>query len=171
MSGASSVSVGVLVMVIAVALDLGQVGRRSWGDAAAMVLMTLGTFSVMLGSGASRDLQEWLVGATASGLDAATVQASITDARFVASGLVSALFIGSMLGVIPSGKGGRLKDVAGRFNFEPRTGWRLNWKVYGCGIPLGMLVPMADLPGSLWAIANWLWATVWAFGAALGGGA
>lgn len=171
MSGASSVSVGVLVILIAVALDLGHVGRRSWGDTAAAVLMTLGTFSVMLGSGASRDLQEWLVGTTASGLEAATVQASVTDARFVASGLVSLLFLIEVLAIIPAGAGGRFKDIAGRFSFEPRKGWRINWKVCAIGIPLGMLAPMADLPGSVVAIANWLWTTVWAFGAALGGGA
>lgn len=171
MSGASSVSVGVLVILVAVALDLGHVGRRSWGDTVAAVFMTLGTFSVMLGSGASRDLQEWLVHSTASGLEAATVQASVTDARFVASGLVSLLFMVEVLALMPAGSGGRFKDLAGRLSFEPRAGWRVNWKIYAIGIPLGMLAPMADLPGSVVAIGDWAWSTVWAFAAALGGGA
>jgi len=65
----------------------------------------------------------------------------------------------------------RFAALASRFTLHPRAGWRLNWKVYAVGIPLGMLVPLADLPGSALALINWAWVTIWAFGAALGSGA
>jgi len=165
----SSVSVGVAVILTAVAIDWHHIGRKSWGDVAAAWLMVLGVFSVMLGSGASKELQGWLIGTTAAGLEAATVRASATDARFVASWIVILGIAWLILATIPIGKGGRARDIAGRVSLEPRAGWRLNWKVYAT-IPLGMCVPMADVPASLWAVANWLWTTVWAFGAALGGG-
>lgn len=171
MSGASAMSVGVLALLVGIGLDLARIGSRSWGDTAAFILVTLGIFSTMRGSGASRELEAWLIDTTGAGLEAATVQASATDARFVASGLVSMLFIGGVLAIIPEGMGGKFASIATRFSFAPRSGWRLNWKVYAVGIPLGMLVPLADLPGSVIALLNWAWVTVWAFGAALGGGA
>ena len=86
MSAGSSISIGVLALILAVALDAAHVGRRSWGDSCAAVLWTLGVFSVMTGTPAARDLERWLIGATTSGLEAATVTASLADARFVASG-------------------------------------------------------------------------------------
>lgn len=168
-SGASAVSVGVLAILVAVGLDAARIGSRSWGDATAFVLLTLGVFSTMSGSGAAADLQAALIDTTAAGLEAATVQASVTDARFVASGLVTLLFLGGLLSIIPDGMGGRFAAVASRFTLAPRAGWRLNWKVYVIGIPLGMLVPLADLPGSVLALLQWAWVTVWAFAAALGG--
>lgn len=171
MSGASAVSVGVLAIVLAVAIDAMRVGSRSWGDTTAGWVLTLGVFSTMSGSGAAREMQARLIDTTAAGLDAATVQASATDARFVASGLVSLLFIVMTLMTIPEGMGGKFAGLASRFDFHPRSGWRLNWKIYAMGIPLGMLAPLADLPGSAWALLNWLWVTAWAFGVALGGGA
>jgi hypothetical protein len=169
MSGASAVSVGVLAIIVAIGLDAARTGGR--GDATAFVLLTLGVFSTMSGSGAAASLEASLIDTTAAGLEAATVQASATDARFVASGLVSMLFIGGVLSIIPEGMGGRFAAFASRFTLHPRSGWRLNWKVYVIGIPLGMLVPLADLPGSALALLNWAWVTVWAFGAALGSGA
>jgi len=170
-SGASAVSVGVLAIIVAIGLDAARIGSRSWGDATAFVLLTLGVFSTMSGSGAAASLEASLIDTTAAGLEAATVQASATDARFVASGLVSMLFIGGVLSLIPEGMGGRFAPLASRFTLAPRSGWRLNWKIYVIGIPLGMLVPLADLPGSALALVNWAWVTIWAFGAALGSGA
>lgn len=168
MSAGSTISIGVLALIVAVATDALRVGTRSWGDAFAFVLWTLGVFSVMSGTPAARDLERWLVGATADALDGATVTASLTDARFVASGLVSLLFIIGLLSIMPDGMGGPLAAFASRMTMAPRAGWRLNYKVYLIGTPLGMLVPLADLPGAALALLGWLWTTLWAFGTALG---
>lgn len=155
---ASSIAAGVLLIVLAVVIDALRAGSRSWGDAVALVFLTLGVFRVCAGSPIAESFEAWLSGATAGALSGANVGTSASDVRPIVTALVSILAVIAVLSVIPpSLAGARLKLLAIRFNLDPRQGWRLNWKVYALGLPLGLLAPTADIPGTAVLIVVGAW--------------
>lgn len=168
----SAVATGVLLILAAVVIDALRAGSRSWGDSAALVLLTLGVFRVWAGSPASRSLEAWLVGTTAGALDSAQVRASTTDSRAIVTAIVSILAVVAIASIIPEHLvgGGAFAALATRLNLAPRTGWRLNWKVYALGVPLGLLAPVADVPGTVLLVLGGVAGILPDFLAALGGG-
>lgn len=168
----SPIATGVLLILVAVAIDALRAGSRSWGDSAALALLTLGAFRVWAGSPASRQVEAWMLGTTASALDSAQVRASTADTRAIVTALVGLLAVFAILSIIPEHlvSGGALSMLTTRLSLAPRAGWRLNWKVYALGIPLGMLAPVADIPGTVVLVVGGLVGILPDFFAALGGG-
>ena len=152
---ANAAAVGVVLFITGVLVDYWHVGRRSWGDACALVLVTFGAWSLWAHTSVATTTGKHLIDSSRWLLDTVGLRPTTADAVGLATSGMSLLAVYAVLAIVPSGAftnipmvGMALSAAASRCTLVGRESSRINWKIYAIGLPLGVLAPVADVPGT-----------------------